>query len=269
MGNRFKGGIEKGAMPWLHRYLGNPVLSWLGRKFFKIEIGDFHCGLRGFRREAILQLKLKGTGMEFASEMVVKAALNNLNIVEVPTTLKPDGRSRKPHLRTWRDGWRHLIFLLGASPRWLFLYPGFTLMTLGVVSSGVLFIDTNIQVAHLHLALASYFFTVALAISGLQAVLFAIIARIFGANHGILKKTGNYDRLIKYFTLERGLVIGFFLAITSIILFICSLVYWSHKNFGALNTTSNLHIAGVVILLGTSGVQIVFSSFLAAMMKTD
>ncbi len=123
MGNRFAGGIAPGAMPWLHRYLGNPVLSFLGRLFFRIPVHDFHCGMRGFSRDAIRSLDLQTTGMEFASEMVVRAALSNLRIVEVPTTLRPDGRSRAPHLRTWRDGWRHLKFLLAFSPRWLFLYP--------------------------------------------------------------------------------------------------------------------------------------------------
>ena len=123
MGNRFAGGIEPGAMPALHRYLGNPVLSWVGRLFFKVPINDFHCGMRGFSRDRILGLGLTTTGMEFASEMVVRSAIDGLTITEVPTTLKPDGRSREPHLRTWRDGWRHLRFLLAFSPRWLFLYP--------------------------------------------------------------------------------------------------------------------------------------------------
>ena len=138
MGNRFAGGIEPGAMPALHRYLGNPVLTAVGRVLFRSPVKDFHCGLRGFRREAILELDLRTTGMEFASEMVVKATLNKLNIVEVPTTLSPDGRSRAPHLRTWRDGWRHLRFLLLYSPRWLFLYPGMILFLVGLVLGGVL-----------------------------------------------------------------------------------------------------------------------------------
>ena len=123
MGNRFQGGIEKGAMPFLHRYLGNPVLSMIGRVFYKIPVGDFHCGLRGFHRESMLALGLSSPGMEFASEMVVKTALHGLKMVEVPTTLKPDGRSRPPHLKTWRDGWRHLRFLLLHSPEYLFLAP--------------------------------------------------------------------------------------------------------------------------------------------------
>src|SRR5439155_15580744 len=134
VGNRFKGGIGNGAMPLLHRYLGNPVLSYLGRLFFAIPVGDFHCGLRGFRRDRLLGLGLRARGMEFASEMIVRAALGGLSIAEVPTTLSPDGRSRPPHLRTWRDGWRHLRFLLMFSPRWLFLYPGIFLFIVGAVA---------------------------------------------------------------------------------------------------------------------------------------
>src|SRR5215468_8502145 len=133
MGNRFKGGIAPGAMPPLHRYLGNPVLSFIGRLFFRSKIGDFHCGLRGFRRDSVLRLGLQATGMEFASEMVVKATLAGHRIEEVPTTLSPDGRSRPPHLRSWRDGWRHLRFLMLFSPRWLFFYPGLLLLAAGLV----------------------------------------------------------------------------------------------------------------------------------------
>ncbi len=138
MGNRFAGGIAPGAMPWVHRYLGNPVLSFLGRLFFRIPIHDFHCGMRGFRRERIRSLGLQTTGMEFASEMVVRSSLAKLTIVEVPTTLQPDGRSRPPHLRTWRDGWRHLKFLLAFSPRWMFLYPSLFLLAVGVFGMAVL-----------------------------------------------------------------------------------------------------------------------------------
>jgi hypothetical protein len=139
MGNRFRGGIEPGAMPFLHRYLGNPVLSWFGRLFFGSELGDFHRGMRGFSKESISRLDLRTAGMEFASEMVVRATIVRLKISEVPTTLSKDGRSRAPHLRTWRDGWRHLKFLLLYSPRWLFFYPGAFLVAIGTVLSGVLF----------------------------------------------------------------------------------------------------------------------------------
>src|ERR1700677_635997 len=138
MGNRFSGSIEPGAMPPLHRYLGNPVLSSIGRIFFRIPVRDFHCGLRAFRRDPILALNLRTTGMEFASEMVVKSSLAGLRMTEVPTTLSPDGRSRPPHLRSWRDGWRHLRFLLLFSPRWLFFYPGLVTLAVGLALSAAL-----------------------------------------------------------------------------------------------------------------------------------
>jgi glycosyltransferase involved in cell wall biosynthesis len=133
MGNRFAGGIEPGAMVWSHRWIGNPVLTRLSRILFHTPVGDMHCGLRGFRKDAIQRLRLRAIGMEFASEMVIKASLQRLKIAEVPVTLRPDGRSRPPHLRTWRDGWRHLRFMLLFSPRWLFLYPGAGLFAAGFV----------------------------------------------------------------------------------------------------------------------------------------
>jgi len=138
IGNRFAGGIEAGAMPALHRFLGNPVLSFLGRLFFKIRIGDFHCGLRGINRQRFSQLTLRTTGMEFASEMIVTSALSDFKIREVPTVLRPDGRTRAPHLKTWSDGWRHLSFLLIYSPRWAFLYPGLALILFGILIASVL-----------------------------------------------------------------------------------------------------------------------------------
>ncbi len=138
MGNRFRGGIADQAMPFLHRYFGNPVLTGIGRLFFGSPCGDFHCGMRGFRKDSFERMDIRSTGMEFASEMVVKASLLRMKVSEVPTTLSPDGRSRAPHLRTWRDGWRHLRFLLMYSPRWLFLYPGILLMVLGLVGCALL-----------------------------------------------------------------------------------------------------------------------------------
>ena len=138
MGNRFAGAIERGAMPPLHKYIGNPILSAVGRIFFSIPVRDFHCGLRAFRRDRILGLNLRTTGMEFASEMVVKSGLAGLRMTEVPTTLSPDGRSRPPHLRSWRDGWRHLRFLLLYSPRWLFFYPGLAALAVGVALAAAL-----------------------------------------------------------------------------------------------------------------------------------
>lgn len=140
MGNRFKGKIEKGAMPWSHKYIGTPVISFIGRLFYKSKIGDFNCGMRGFKRKAILDLDLKCTGMEYASEMIVEANLNNLKIVEIPITLKKDGRTHKPHLKSFSDGWRHLKFLLMYSPKWLFLIPGMILMLIGLIRKFLIYI---------------------------------------------------------------------------------------------------------------------------------
>ena len=266
MGDRFAGGIEPGAMPWLHKYLGNPILSWVGRLFFKIPIRDFHCGLRGFNRDAILRLNLTSTGMEFASEMVVKASLNNLRIAEVPTILRPDGRSRAPHLRTWRDGWRHLIFLLVASPRWLFLYPGALLFLIGTV--GMLSTSRGaVSVAGLHFNLNTYFLSLGILLVGIQTLLMAILARVFSTHHGMLPKSRNISRFQRYFTLERGIVAGLML-ITFAMLGTTFLIFrWNGSKFIGLNLYTSFRISGLLILCLTSGIQILFSSFFASMIQ--
>ena len=177
MGNRFQGGIESGAMPPLHRYLGNPVLSFIGRLFFRIKTGDFHCGLRGFNADSIRKLQLQTTGMEFASEMVVRGALAGLRIEEVPTTLRPDGRSRPPHLRTWRDGWRHLKFLLMYNPRWLFVIPGLTLFGLGIMLTALLFFGPLRLNSTMELDLNTFFAACFMIVTGTQLVSFGILSR--------------------------------------------------------------------------------------------
>ena len=266
MGNRFKGGIETGAMPWLHKYLGNPVLSWIGRIFFKAPIGDFHCGLRGFSRESIVDLKLNSNGMEFASEMVVKSAINNLRITEVPTVLKPDGRSRKPHLRTWRDGWRHLIFLLAASPRWLFLYPGLFLAFLGFI--GVVgTLRGPVSLAGVHFNLNTYLLSLGILLVGIQTTLMSILARVFSFHHGILPKSRNINRFEKWFTLERGIVIGFALIGTAIVGLCFLITKWTGSEIKDFSIYSSFKISGLFILFLTSGIQILFSSFFASMLQ--
>lgn len=184
MGNRFKGGIKKGAMPFLHRYLGNPVLSFIGRLFFGSSIGDFHCGLRGFSAEKIKSLSLVSAGMEFASEMVVKATIFKLNIAEVPIILYPDGRSRKPHLRTWRDGWRHLVFLLMYSPRWLFFYPGISLLIFGVFGLSIIYSGT-VNIDRLNFDVHTMAVAGLLVNVGLQLLFFSIFIRIFAIVNGL------------------------------------------------------------------------------------
>ncbi|TVR00847.1 MAG: glycosyltransferase family 2 protein [Desulfovibrionales bacterium] len=199
MGNRFRGGIKPGAMPPLHRYLGNPVLTGIGRLFFKSPIGDFHCGLRGFSRSAILNLNLRTTGMEFASEMVVKATLNKLRIAEVPTTLSPDGRSRPPHLRSWRDGWRHLRFLLIYSPRWLFLYPGIGLFLLGAFGMlGLAF--GPVRIGDLGLDIHSMLYASLFIMLGLQCISFAFFSKIYGISMEFLPRDDKIDKFLELFT---------------------------------------------------------------------
>lgn len=267
MGNRFQGGIEKGAMPWLHKYLGNPVLSWLGRLLFKVPIRDFHCGLRAFRRESILALNLQSTGMEFASEMVVKAQIQGLKISEVPTRLRPDGRSRVPHLRTWRDGYRHLVFLLAASPRWLFLYPGIFLTLLGIIGT-VLLTSGPKTIGALELNLNSYFFFIGFVITGVQIILFGILARIFSSNFGFLPKTSTLRVFVDRFTLERGIVLGVVLIVFSLSLAFLLLGRWSGSSLVGLSGESSLRISGMVIMFSCVGTQVLFASFFAAILQT-
>jgi glycosyltransferase involved in cell wall biosynthesis len=267
IGNRFQGGIQSGAMPWLHKYLGNPVLSWIGRLFFKVPIGDFHCGLRAFRTETIRSLNLKSTGMEFASEMIVKASLNGLKIAEVPTTLKPDGRSRAPHLRTWRDGWRHLVFLLAASPRWLFLYPGMILSILGLIGT-TLTSQGPVNFGQIELDLNSYLFSIGLVMVGTQTVFFGILARIFSTNFGTLPPSKSVAKFADNFSLERGIVLGILLLLASLVGAFGLLGHWRGDSFVGLDRDSALRVSGLVVLTSGVGIQTLFASFFASMLQT-
>ena len=260
MGNRFAGGIEPGAMPALHRYLGNPVLTAIGRILFRSPVKDFHCGLRGFRREAILDLDLRTTGMEFASEMVVKATLNKLNIVEVPTTLSPDGRSRAPHLRTWRDGWRHLRFLLLYSPRWLFLYPGMVLFLVGIVLGGVL-LTGPIQVGEHALDVSALVYCMASVLIGFQAILFAAFSRAFVANEGLMPPSLGMQKAFKVLNLERGLIIGLLLLIVGVALATYGFIHWGSSDFGALDARDAIRLAVPAATLSVLGVETIMGSF--------
>lgn len=252
MGNRFRGGIKTGAMPFLHKYLGNPVLTWLGKLFFTSNCNDFHCGLRGFRKQAIIDLNLRTTGMEFASEMIVKATLNKLKITEVPTTLSPDGRSRKPHLRTWRDGWRHLRFLLLYSPRWLFLYPGIFLILLGIISSIILLSSPRIH---------TLLYSSTAIIIGFQLVNFAVFTKVYATQEGLLPLDKKIEKFTDYFTLELGLIIGFLLFFAGLIGSIFALFYWESVSFGALNPAQTMRLVIPSVTAIALGLQIIFSSF--------
>ncbi len=266
MGNRFKGGIAPGAMPRLHRYLGNPVLSGIGRLFFRVPIGDFHCGLRGFDRQAIQDLDLNTTGMEFASEMVVKASLKGLTISEVPTTLAPDGRSRPPHLRSWRDGWRHLRFLLLFSPRWLFLYPGLTLMAVGLTSMIFLLMGPQ-SIAGLTLDVNTLVYCAAALICGYQAVAFAVFAKVYAINAGLLP----YDRRLAVvsdlFSMEVGLLIGLALILAGFIATGFALQAWGAGAFGDLDPVVSLRIVVPAVTALVLGGQTLFASFFLSVLS--
>jgi glycosyltransferase involved in cell wall biosynthesis len=266
MGNRFRGGIEEGAMPWLHKYLGNPVLSRIGRTFFQIPVGDFHCGLRAFRRDSIMKIQLKSSGMEFASEMVVKAALNQLSIVEVPTRLSRDGRSRRPHLRTWRDGWRHLAFLLAASPRWLFLYPALVLIGMGSFGS-LLTVRGELHLGGISLSTNAFFLFLSWMIVGIQILLFSILARVFSSKFGFLPRSRNISLFERFFSLERGVLLGSFLTFVSLVATIVLLFSWRGRSFEIWEIEEVLRITGFIILGTTVGIQVVFASFFAALLQ--
>jgi glycosyltransferase involved in cell wall biosynthesis len=262
MGNRFQGGVQKHAMPMVHRYLGNPVLSFIGRLFFKVPIRDFHCGLRGFNTAKIKSLNLNTTGMEFASEMIVKSKFFNLRITEVPTILYPDGRSRPPHLKTWRDGWRHLVFLLIYSPRWLFLYPGLAmLLTFSALFVVLQFHEVNIRGVYFDIhSLIIFGFGI---IVSFQMILFAIFSKVFSTHYGLIPEKKNYRIWYKYFNLERGIILGLVLALLGFGIILSTFLYWRHTNFGELkdiSITSRKVVLGGVLL--TLGIQIIFSSFI-------
>ncbi|NCS06964.1 MAG: glycosyltransferase family 2 protein [Microcystis aeruginosa G13-07] len=258
MGNRFQGGIKPGAMPVLHKYLGNPVLTWLGRLFFGSPCGDFHCGLRGFSKRAIEQLNLRTTGMEFASEMVVKASLYGLKITEVPTTLSPDGRSRPPHLKTWRDGWRHLRFLLMYSPRWLFLYPGLALMFLGFVAT--IWFMTQPKVHTL-------LYSATALIIGFQIVSFAIFTKAFAISEGLLPEDRKLRRFLRYINLEVGLIIGLILFLLGIGGSVYALYTWNAQLYGALDPAVTMRIVIPSVTALALGVQVIFSSFFLSVLQ--
>ena len=262
MGNRFAGGIAPGAMPVLHRYLGNPVLSLIGRLFFRARIGDFHCGLRGMRRDAILGLNLRTPGMEFASEMVVRAALARLAISQVPTTLAVDGRSRPPHLRTWHDGWRHLRFLLMFSPRWLFLYPGLALIVFGSIGTALLFFGRIMITAQFGLDEHTFLVSAIGILVGVQVVGFGVIARHFAAANGLLPRSQPLATFLSAVSLERGLMISLGIGCAGLAGLGWSLWQWARVDFGPLTAPVVLRVLTFSLVLIAIAVQMAFTFFL-------
>jgi glycosyltransferase involved in cell wall biosynthesis len=265
MGNRFKGGIKKGAMPWHHRYIGNPVLSFLGKLFFKTPANDFHCGLRGFTKEAIERMDLQTKGMELASEIVIKSSVLDMKVCEVPTILFPDGRDRPPHLRSFRDGWRHLRFLLIYSPRWLFLYPGLLITILSGAASAILFwgrIDIGIRFFDFH----SFILAGSALMVGVTMISFAGITQVFAYNFNLLPKRPPVFNLLKYFTLETGIGIGFLLLLSGAGLIVYAANLSVSPGFEALGFNKSTRLVFGGSLLAVTGSQIIFTSFVLSML---
>ena len=266
MGNRFRGGIRKGAMPLLHRHLGNPVLSFLGRLLFHAKVGDFHCGLRGFDREAIGSLHLRTTGMEFASELIVKASLAGWRIAEVPVILHPDGRGRAPHLRSWRDGWRHLRFLLLFSPRWLFLYPGLALLGVGVALTTALYF-APLRFFGAGLDIHSMLYASAAALLGMQLCLFALFARVSAQHSGLLPRRPALDKLLRSLTLERGLLLGLAIALCGLFWSAVAFWHWRDVGFGALDPRVVMRDTIPAAALMVGGMEIMLAAFLLSVLS--
>jgi len=269
MGNRFAGSIEPGAMPPLHRYLGNPVLSAVGRIFFSIPVRDFHCGLRAFRRDAVLGLNLRTTGMEFASEMVVKSSLAGLRMTEVPTTLSPDGRTRPPHLRSWRDGWRHLRFLLLYSPRWLFFYPGLAALAVGLLLSAALLpgpLAVHFAGATHTLDVDTLTYALGLVLIGTHITVFAVSAKVFGTQEGFLPPNPRFERLFKVITLESGLLLGCVLLLTGAGVLAYALFLWHAAGFGNMSPNLMLRLTLPSATAFMLGVEVIFASFFLSLL---
>jgi glycosyltransferase involved in cell wall biosynthesis len=262
MGNRFQGGIDPGAMPFIHRYLGNPVLSFLGRLFFKIPVGDFHCGLRAFRTDSIRSLRLQTTGMEFASEMIVRSALRGLKVVEVPTPLKPDGRSRAPHLKTWRDGWRHLKFLLMYSPRWLFFIPGFSMIAVGLVLAAALFLGPVKIFGDVILDIDSFISACFLVIVGVQFLSCGALSRSYAAIAGYLSRDTGSMTVLRHLSTDRLALAGALLLAAGATIFSTALYVWALRGFGRLPEPSipRIVLGGMTIIV--VGFQVLATGFL-------
>ncbi len=268
VGNRFLGGVAAGAMPWKNRYLGNPLLSWIGRRLFRTPVGDFHCGLRGFSAEAYRRMDLRTTGMEFASEMIIKASLLGLRVAEVPTVLRPDGRDRPPHLRPWRDGWRHLRFMLLFSPRWLFLYPGLALMAAGAAAGAVL-LPGPLRVGRVQFDINTLLFAAIAVLIGFQAVAFAVLSKFFAIHAGLQAPDARFERRLRLLTLETGTAAGLVLMAAGLGLSVFSVWLWRLRGFGPLVPGHMLRwvIPGAVSL--TLGCQVILTNFFLNVLRLD
>ena len=261
MGNRFLGGIKPGAMPWKNRYIGNPILSWVGRMLFHCEAKDFHCGLRAFTKNAFQAMDLRTTGMEFASEMVIKAKIFKMLVAEVPTTLSPDGRSRPPHLRPWRDGWRHLRFMFLFSPKWLFIIPGLFIVIVALPFYLAL-LSGPIYMGAIGFDLHTLFYVEAAQVIGYLAISLGMIVRFFGVREGLLGIKGNMDRFYSFPLLEIGSIVGLVLTITGGVLAFYALNSWRLEGFGALPTQPLMRMVSLSTALILFGAITFFMSLI-------
>ena len=267
MGNRFTGGIEKGAMPWSHKYIGNPVLSFIGRIFFRSKIKDFHCGLRGYNRIRMLELGLHTTGMEYASEMVVMSELAHYNICEVPTTLKKDGRSRAPHLRSFRDGWRHLKFLFMYCPKWLFLYPGIFLTLVGLLG-GIYLSFGQLQIGTVTFSIHTLLYCTMALIVGINIIYFYYFTKIYAERSNFIPHDETFDKMIN-FNEDKSIAIGFISIVLGIIIFIVAVIQWKDTGFSELNAEVFMRFVIPSATLIEIGIETVFASFLMGILKIE
>ena len=265
MGNRFKGGIEKGAMPFSHRYIGNPVLSFIGRLFYSSKIGDFHCGLRGYNTLSMRAIDLQTTGMEYASEMVVKSTLYGLKITEVPTTLKKDGRSHPPHLSTMRDGWRHLKFLLMHSPKWLFFIPGCIFTLIGLVFMIILAIGP-MSVGNVTFDIQTMLYAAAFLLLGVNNISFSVYTDNYARSTGFIP-VKEPRGIMKFFTVEKGLILGVILFILGIVCSILAITVWSKASFGELNVETSMRLTIPAFTAIVLGAELILSSFFIGILQ--
>jgi glycosyltransferase involved in cell wall biosynthesis len=266
MGNRFRGGIEPGAMPPLHRYLGNPVLSGIGRLFYGCPVGDFHCGLRGFRKTAYPRMGLNTTGMEFASEMVIKSTLQGLRITEIPTTLRPDGRSRPPHLRSWRDGWRHLRFMLLLSPRWLFFYPGLCLFLVGLIGLTILW-NGPVRWGRAAFDIHTMLIAGSTMLVGYQSLFAAVFTRCLAARLGLCPPKPALDRWMQAVTLERGVILGGIFCLLGVAGLAAETWFWGDAAYGALPVRQSMRLVIPSVVGLMLGVQTILGSFFLSVLS--
>lgn len=265
MGTRLKGRIMPGAMPWQNRYIGNPVLTAIGKIFFKIHVSDFHCGMRAFRKDKVIALNLVTTGMEWASEMIIKARLAGLKMTEVPITLYKDGRSRPPHLRRWRDGWRHLRFMLLHSPTWLFVIPGLAMLTIGLAGSAILS-HGMVRIGDITLDIHSLLVMSILVILGVQTIFAGVFARLYAYKVGILPYSARLQRIVKHLSLEKLLIASLIVGGVGLSGFLYTLYDWYRVGFGALDYQKTMRILTPSLTLIAIAVQGIFNGFMLSVL---